>query len=87
MERQREGEERRAERWKTSASFFAHRSAPGSPFLHSEINPVKQPQSLDRKSSFLSSSELEDQSRVPGLAAGNNSQEKKKERKKETDRK
>lgn len=49
--------ERTERREEEDLGFFAHRSAPGSLFLHSEINPVKQPQSLDRKSSFLSSSE------------------------------
>lgn len=41
---------------KTSA-FCAPLRSPISFFLHSEINPVKQPQSFDHKSSFLSSSE------------------------------
>lgn len=51
------GRERREDRGKTSA-FFAHSAPLPDLFsLHSEINPVKQPQSVDQRSSFLSSSE------------------------------
>lgn len=74
------GRERREERGKTSAFFFFAHPAPLPDLfsLHSEINPVKQAQSVDQRSSFLSSSE---HGLSPGflvLAAGNKSQEEEK---------
>lgn len=45
--------ERTERREEEDLGFFAHRSAPGSLFLHSEINPVKQPQSLEANLVFF----------------------------------
>lgn len=45
--------ERTERREEEDLGFSAHRSAPGSLFLHSEINPVKQPQSLEANLVFF----------------------------------
>lgn len=62
--------EREKRREEEDLGFFCAPLRSGSLLLHGEINPVKQAQSVDHKSNFLSSSAEQDRSPVPGSDRG-----------------